>query len=430
MPRSGSQLALLGGKPVGEVKQPPFPVFSARARRRVAQLLEQSKVLAFDRNVPEVREAESALSKYHGGRHVMTLSSGHASLQMALAGLDIADGDEVITTPYSYAASTSCILHQNAIPIFADVNRNTGLIDAKAIEERITSRTRGILVVHLYGHPCDMTAIMRVANRHGLPVIEDGSQAHGATWKGVGVGNFGMAAGFSCMGGKQLAASEAGYLVAKDRDVYWRASLYCQHMGRSTEQGFPDEFLPYVDSLVYTYRITAHDAVLLTEQLKKLPREIEGRRQNIAHLRTRLADSKYLSWPQHSKHGNPSHYMWTMNFRSEVAGIHRDTFLKAVQAEGLPMANYLSAVIPTSSRLQWKNYRGPRPPWLSNLRRSKVVYRSQDVPNACYKFEHALELLFRFYKPMPKTMDRIADILYKVEDNIDALRAYEKKNRM
>lgn len=95
MPQSGLQLALLGGKPVGEVQQSPFPVFSARARRRVAQLLEQSKVLAFDRNVPEVREAESALSKYHGGRHVMTLSSGHASLQMALAGLDIADGDEV-----------------------------------------------------------------------------------------------------------------------------------------------------------------------------------------------------------------------------------------------------------------------------------------------------------------------------------------------
>ena len=118
-----------------------------------------------------------------------------------------------------------------------------------------------------------------------------------------------------------------------------------------------------------------------------------------------------------------------MNFRSKAAGIHRDTFLKAVQAEGLPMANYLSAVIPTSVRLQWKNYRGPRPPWLSNLQRSKVVYRSQDVPGACYKFDHALELLFRFYKPMPKTMDRIADIIYKVEDQIDALRTYEKKNQ-
>ena len=72
---------------------------------------------------------------------------------------------------------------------------------------------------------------------------------------------------------------------------------------------------------------------------------------------------------------------------------------------------------------------GPRPPWLSNLQRSKVIYRAQDVPNACYKVEHSLELLFRFYKAMPKTMDRIADILYKVEDNSDALRAYEKKNR-
>ena len=94
--------------------------------------------------------------------------------------------------------------------------------------------------------------------------------------------------------------------------------------------------------------------------------------------------------------------MGTMNFRSKAAGIHRDTFMKAVQAEGLPMANHLSAVIANSARLQWKNYRRPRPPWLSNLRRSKVIYRGQDVPGACYKFEHALELLFRFYKPMRK----------------------------
>ena len=92
------------------------------------------------------------------------------------------------------------------------------------------------------------------------------------------------------------------------------------------------------------------------------------------------------------------------------------------------MVHYVPAVIPAWPRLQWRTYQGPRAPWLDNLRRAKVVYRQEDVPNACHKVDHSLELLFRFYKPMPKTMQRIADILYKVEANMDALRAYEQQN--
>ena len=91
------------------------------------------------------------------------------------------------------------------------------------------------------------------------------------------------------------------------------------------------------------------------------------------------------------------------------------------------MVAYVPSVIPSWPRLQWKNYRGPRTPWLDNLRRAKVRYRKEETPGAYYKVEHALELLFRFYKPMPKTMRRIADIVYKVEANIDALRAYERE---
>ncbi len=421
-----SQLALLGGRPVGPVNQPIYPTFTPRAYRRAEQIMREGRVLGFSRNVPEVREAEAALSRHHGGRHVLTTGSGHSSLHMSLAGLNIAEGDEVITTPYSYGASTSCILHQNAIPIFADVNRNTGLIDPKQIEERITGRTRAILIVHVYGHPVDMTAIMRVAKRHDLVVVEDCSQAHGATWKGKGVGNFGHAAGFSCMGGKQLGATEAGSMVTPDEQMYWRACLNSQHLGRDVDPGFPDGLRPFVDSLVYTYRITTIDAMLLSEQLKKLGREIEGRRKNIAMLRELLGDLKYLAWPRHSAHGRASYYMWSMNFRSQRAGIRRDTFLRAVQAEGLMMDNHVTAPINTWPRLQWQTYRGPRTTWHENLRRAKVVYRKQDVPDCCHLVDHGVQMLFRFYKPASATMRRIADILYKVETNMDALRTYER----
>ena len=419
-------LALLGGRPAGPVEQPTYPYFTARTYRRAMQIMREGRVLGLSRHVPEVREAEEALSRYHGGQHVMTTSSGHASLHMSLAGLNIAEGDEVITTPYSYGASTSCILHQNAIPIFADVDKVTGLIDPKQIEARITRRTRAILIVHVFGHPVDMTTIMRIAQRHGLKVIEDCSQAHGATWKGVGIGNFGHASGFSCMGGKQLGTTEAGYMVTPDEDVYWRACLNSQHLGRDVDAGFPDELRPFVDSLVYTYRITTIDAMLLAEQLKKLGKEVEARRQNIATLRELLVDSKYLAWPKCSKHGRTSYYIWSMNFRSKRAGIHRDTFLKAVQAEGLMMNNHILSPIPMWPRLQWRTYRGPRTTWQENLRRAKVIYRKEDVPNCQYKVEHGAQMLFRFYKPAKATMRRIADVIYKVEANIDALREYER----
>ncbi|MAE63202.1 MAG: hypothetical protein CMJ18_02920 [Phycisphaeraceae bacterium] len=423
---SVSKLALLGGRPVGPVEQPVFPYFTERALRRVERILREGRVLGFSRGVPEVREAEEALSRHHGGRHVLTTGSGQSSLQMALSGLDIAEGDEVITTPYSYGASTSCILQQNAIPVFADVNRVTGLIDPKSIEQRITRRTRAILPVHVYGHPAEMTAIMRLARRHDLVVVEDCSQSHGATWKGDLTGNFGHAAGFSCMGGKQLGTTEAGYMVTPDEDVYWRACLNSQHLGRDVDPGFPAELRPIVDSLVYTYRITTVDAMLLAEQLKKLPREIEGRRGNIAMLQDLLANLKYVAWPRHSAHGGGSYYMWSMLFRSARAGIHRDTFLEAIHAEGLMMNNYVKSPINTWPRLQWRTYRGPRTTWHGNLKRAGVTYRAEDVPNCLDLVEHGLQSIFRFYKPAKAVMQRIADVLYKVESNIDALRAYER----
>lgn len=105
------------------------------------------------KHIPEIGEAEQVISNYHGGRHVLATSSGHSALQSALAGLEICGGDEVITTPYMWGASISCILHQNAIPVFVDVERDTGLIDPELIEAAITPRTKAILAVHLFGGP-------------------------------------------------------------------------------------------------------------------------------------------------------------------------------------------------------------------------------------------------------------------------------------
>ncbi|MEZ5278251.1 MAG: DegT/DnrJ/EryC1/StrS family aminotransferase [Opitutaceae bacterium] len=421
-----SKLALLGGNPVGKVKAPLFPQFSARAKRRVLDLLDTGHTVGLGKHDPIIREAEDAISRYHGGLHCLGTSSGHGALQMALAGLEIGPGDEVITTPYSWGASISCILHQGAIPIFADVDPKTGLIDPATIEALITKKTRAILAVHIFGQPAPMPRILKIAAKHGLAVIEDGSQAHGATLGGKKVGGFGHAAGFSCMGGKLLATTEAGYLVTRDEDVYWKAALLSQHMGRSPDKGFPDRWRPYVDSLVYTYRLNPINAVLLTEQLKKLDREIDGRRQNVESLRAGLADAKFLSIPKYARTACPSFHLLTMNFNAKAAGISRLTFLRALNAEGLPVFAYVPAPIPDWHRLHWKDYKGPRILWMDALKQNGVDYAKTAIPNCRKKIASSVEMGFNFVRPDPRSMQRAAEIVLKVESHINTLRAWEK----
>lgn len=424
--RSSGQLALCGGSPVGKVSFPAFPQFSERARRRVMEVLESGQTFGLNRSYPPIREAEEAISAYHGGLHCLGTSSGHGALQMALAGLEIGPGDEVITTPYTWGASISCILHQGAVPVFGDVDPDTGLLDPASIEARITERTRAILVVHIYGQPADMPAIMNIARRHDLKVIEDGSQAHGAEIHGKRVGNFGDAAGFSCMGGKLLATTEAGYLVTPSADVYWKACLLSQHMGRHTDPGFPEHLRPYVDSLVYTYRLNPVNAVLLTEQLKKLDRENAARYANWEYLKQLLAKSSYLRFPKYKKGFRPVLHLVTMNFDAQAAEVSRDTYLKALQAEGWPVVAYVPAPITEWRRLDWKRYEGPRVLWMEALKRHRVNYGKTQVPGCRHKVAHAIEAPFNFVRPARRMMERIAEIVNKVDRHMDALRQWER----
>jgi len=145
-----NKLALLGGKPTGGPKQPKYPLFSKSAIRQVVDLLETGRTVGLGRTNTVIAKAEQAISQYHGNRHALVVNSGHAALMSALMGLEIGPGDEVITTPYTWGASTSCILDVGAVPIFADVDPLTGLLDPKKVEPAITKKTRAILVVHLY----------------------------------------------------------------------------------------------------------------------------------------------------------------------------------------------------------------------------------------------------------------------------------------
>ena len=176
-------LALNGGTPVGEVTYSKFPLFSETAIERVGQVLREGKAIGLGRfHSPEITEAEQTISQYHGGREVLACSSGHAALQGALAGLEICGGDEVITTPYTWGASTSCILHQNAIPVFVDIEPETGLIDPELIEAAITLRTKAILAVHIFGQPANLRRLREIAHKHARRTAPASMACASAKW--------------------------------------------------------------------------------------------------------------------------------------------------------------------------------------------------------------------------------------------------------
>jgi len=227
-----------------------------------------------------VAEFEARFAELCGVRQAVAAASGTASLWLAMLAheVPIGPGDEVITTPFSFIASSNCILYVGARPVFVDIEPDTGLIDAAAIEAKITARTRAILPVHLYGQPCDMTAIMDIAGRHNLIVVEDACQAHGATFEGQPVGSFGTGC-FSFYPTKNMTTGEGGILTTNDDALAERLRLLRNH-GQSQRYRH--------DILGYHFRTTDIQAAIGLVQLEKLPAWNERRIANARYLSERL----------------------------------------------------------------------------------------------------------------------------------------------
>lgn len=423
---STPKLALLGGEPIGAPPADGHPNFTDDAISRVVDVMKQRRTVGLNKGTPEIAEAEAAIAQWQGVENCLVTSSGHAALHNSLIGLEVSWGDEVITTPFTWGASTSCILHNNAIPVYVDVCPETGLLDPTTIEAAITPRTKAILAVHIFGQAANMTAIREVADKHGLVVIEDGSQAHGAIHAGRKVGTFGDAAGFSCMGGKLLASAEAGYMLAPDKDVYWKAALCGQHMGRSPEPDFPhDRLAKWIDSLVYTYRLSPMTAVLLAEQVKKIDAENAGRRESVRLLREKMSGVDVVSFPSYAPGDDPAYHMLTMNYNADHAGVSKATFFAAMAAEGVSCFQYIPSPIPSWPRLHWQTYDGPKVMWTESLRQSGIDYRAVDVPNCERKIARSVEMGWNYVEVCEAKMGQLASAFAKVDENLPALREWE-----
>ncbi|WCB94965.1 L-glutamine:2-deoxy-scyllo-inosose aminotransferase [Baekduia alba] len=430
MASTDGRLALLGGTPAHTRRTPKYPTFTPEAFARVRAELEAGPTQGLSKGHPVIAEAEEALAAYHGVPLALCTSSGHGALQSALIGLEITGGDEVITSPYSWGASVSCILHNNAVPVFADVLPETGLLDPDALAAALTPRTTAILVPHLYGQPADMTRIVAFAQQHGLAVIEDGSQAHGARHRGVRVGAFGEASGFSTNGVKPLATTEGGYLLARDPDVYWKATISGQHagrgelIGRASEPGFPDDLRPWIDSLVYTYRPNLVTAILALDRLPFLDEENAARARNARRLFDQLDGVASVTWPEVDAEDVCAFHMVTLNFQPEVAGVSRDAYLAALAAEGVGAVGYVANGLHRSPRLS-PDWDGPRVMWTETLRRAGADPTRTELPNCDNKVANSIEIPWNIAVDDEPLIASLAAAFVKVEEQLDALRAWQ-----
>lgn len=250
------------------------PLMDEEEKRAVCEVLE-SRWLA---QGPRVAAFEKAFAEFCGTQYAIATSSGTTALQTAVLALGVGRGDEVITTPFTFIASANAVLFAGAKPVFVDIDERTYNMNPDLIEAAITPRTKAILPVHLFGHPCDIEAIMEIAARHGLAVIEDACQAHGATVRGRKVGTFGVGC-FSFYPTKNITTAEGGIITTNDAELTDRAQLLRNHGQRERY---------YHETIGYNFRMTEIQAAIGSVQLHKIEQFTATRRANAAYLTPRL----------------------------------------------------------------------------------------------------------------------------------------------
>ncbi|HBA09734.1 MAG TPA: aminotransferase [Methylotenera mobilis] len=277
----------------------PWPFYEADEVAAATQTLISGRVNYWTGELGKLFEVEYAKSV--GKKHGIALSNGTVALELALRVLDIKAGDEVIVTSRSYVASASCVLLVGATPVFADVDFDSGNISVESIASLITDKTKAIIPVHIGGRPCDMVAIMALANQHHLKVIEDCAQAHGAVVAGKPVGAWGHASIFSFCQDKIISTGgEGGMLLLEDTDAYKSAWAY-KDIGRSYDAVFqkdhPAGFRWLTESAGSNFRMTEFQAAIGLKQLAKLPDWISKRNHHANVLINVLSQFKFLDVP-------------------------------------------------------------------------------------------------------------------------------------
>ena len=349
---------------------------------------------------PESTALENEWAAFVGRSTCLLFNSGTAAIHAALYGIDLRPGDEVITTSFTFAGTWQPILQQLGIPVFVDIDPRTYTLDARQIEAKIGPRTRAIIAVHIQGLPCDMDEILDIAERHGLHVIEDACQAHGATYKGRQVGSMGTIGCYSLNTSKILTGGEGGLFVADDPDIIHRARRLrtfgedIPELGRLTGWNFR----PYtVHSVGWNYRHQEMPAALARAQLQRLPEYVATGQRNAAYLTEQLTDVAGITPPYIPADRTSSYYEYRVRLEPAQLGLgdvertaFRDALGKALLARGVGCELWHTQPAPAFPVFQNREGFGGEFPWTQPPAGRDITYRIADYPEATALLDSSL----------------------------------------
>lgn len=283
---------------------------------------------------PKIAEFEKMVAEYVGAKYAVAISNGTAALHAACFAAGIGTGDEVITTPLTFAASANCVLYCGGTPVFADVDARTYNIDPEDIRRKITDKTRAIIAVHLAGQPCDMAAIHAIAREHHLIVIEDGAHALGSEYKGKRVGALSDMTTFSFHPVKPITTGEGGMIVTDDAELYRRLVLFRSHGITRDESLMTHSEGPWFYQqleLGYNYRITDIQCALGCSQMTKLDRFLSRRRELAKRYDEAFVGCENIVVPYQRPDANSGWHLYII----QVPECDRKQVFEALQREGI-----------------------------------------------------------------------------------------------
>lgn len=320
---------IIGGEPTRVKPYPTWPIFNEREKEMLIKALE-SKVWGVGGKLQE--EFERRFAEFQDSRYALLCTSGTTALKIALRAMGVKAGDEVIVPAYTFIGSATAVLDLDAKIIYADIDPDTYTIDVDDVKDKISEKTKVIMPVHFAGRPADMDAVKEFSEEHGLLILEDAAQAHGAEWRNRRVGSIGDAGAFSFQSSKNITAGEGGAVTTNDDEIastVW--SL--RNVGRP-RQG------PWYEHKIYgwNYRITEWQAAVLIAQLERAPKLMEKRDESVKYLDKLLREvdgvEPLLDDSRVTRH---AHHLYVIKYNpDEFNNLSKELFVEALRAEGIP----------------------------------------------------------------------------------------------
>lgn len=325
-----SELAILGGIPIRTDPYPTWPVYDERDIAAVTAVIKSGRWGGYPYPGPQTAEFVRRFAELQGRGYAVPMANGTVTMEVALRAANIGWGDEVIVPAYTFQATAAAPMAAGAIPVIVDIDPETYCIDPKAVEAAITPKTRAIIPVHLGAQMADMDAIMAIAERHNLIVIEDAAHAHGAKWRGQGAGTIGHFGSFSLQSSKILTAGEGGALLCRTPELATRAASII-------DCGRPHDEAGQMFTMGTNYRMTELQAALANVGIERFPEQAGQREEMAGYLEEALSEIPGVRLLKRDpRHTTRSFYRYIFAIQPGVFGAEHDVVCAALAAEGIP----------------------------------------------------------------------------------------------